>query len=351
MTHLTLEDYQTSGRRRELQRGRRRPPALGRGDRGRRAGARPAGQRRQSPKRKVSLRATDDRIDVSQIARSLGGGGHRRAAGFSTDLDFPELVQFLRGALAEQLVALDGRVILVDKPAGVTSHDVVAAQRRAAAGRGAKVGPRRARWTRSRPGLLLILVGPRDAGPALPDGARKRYETVARLGFDLHHRRPGGRARAGPDAADLSAAPDGHDPPAPARVLGRRRSAASARTSWRAAARTVEIPEREVHVYRFELLWRDDDRAAFAIDCSSGTYVRSLIADLRRRLLRGAAAHRDRPVRRGRRRPRRGSCRSTTRWRSCRRSIWRGEDARRAGHGVAFAGARTPPCASATRTA
>ena len=42
----------------------------------------------------------------------------------------------------------------------------------------------------------------------------------------------------------------------------------------------VEIPEREVHVSRFDLLWRDGERAAFAIDCSSGTYVRSLIADL-----------------------------------------------------------------------
>jgi bifunctional oligoribonuclease and PAP phosphatase NrnA len=54
-------------------------------------------------KRKVSLRATDDRVDVSRIARAQGGGGHRRAAGFSTDLDFPELVEFLRGALAQQL--------------------------------------------------------------------------------------------------------------------------------------------------------------------------------------------------------------------------------------------------------
>jgi phosphoesterase RecJ-like protein len=54
-------------------------------------------------KRKVSLRATDDRIDVSEIARAQGGGGHRRAAGFSTDLEFPELVEFLRGALDAQL--------------------------------------------------------------------------------------------------------------------------------------------------------------------------------------------------------------------------------------------------------
>lgn len=53
--------------------------------------------------RKVSLRATDDRVDVSAIARAGGGGGHRRAAGFSTELDFPELVTFLREQLAQQL--------------------------------------------------------------------------------------------------------------------------------------------------------------------------------------------------------------------------------------------------------
>jgi phosphoesterase RecJ-like protein len=56
-----------------------------------------------APKRKVSLRATDGRVDVSRIARSQGGGGHRRAAGFSTDLDFPELVEVLRTELARQL--------------------------------------------------------------------------------------------------------------------------------------------------------------------------------------------------------------------------------------------------------
>jgi phosphoesterase RecJ-like protein len=54
-------------------------------------------------RRKVSLRATDDRVDVSQIARAQGGGGHRRAAGFSTDLGFPELVEVLRAELARQL--------------------------------------------------------------------------------------------------------------------------------------------------------------------------------------------------------------------------------------------------------
>jgi bifunctional oligoribonuclease and PAP phosphatase NrnA len=57
----------------------------------------------ETPRRKVSLRATDGRVDVSRIARSLGGGGHRRAAGFSTDLDFPALVEALRTELARQL--------------------------------------------------------------------------------------------------------------------------------------------------------------------------------------------------------------------------------------------------------
>jgi bifunctional oligoribonuclease and PAP phosphatase NrnA len=52
---------------------------------------------------KVSLRATDDDVDVSIIARAQGGGGHRRAAGFSTKLEPDELIAFLRQAIAAQL--------------------------------------------------------------------------------------------------------------------------------------------------------------------------------------------------------------------------------------------------------
>jgi phosphoesterase RecJ-like protein len=52
--------------------------------------------------RKVSLRAGDDAIDVSAIARAQGGGGHRQAAGFSTQLSYDELVSFLREQLAAQ---------------------------------------------------------------------------------------------------------------------------------------------------------------------------------------------------------------------------------------------------------
>jgi len=53
--------------------------------------------------RKVSLRSTDGSVDVSAIARKHGGGGHRRAAGFGTDLPYDELVEVLRAEVAGQL--------------------------------------------------------------------------------------------------------------------------------------------------------------------------------------------------------------------------------------------------------
>jgi len=53
--------------------------------------------------RKVSLRATDGRVDVSRIARQMGGGGHRQAAGFTTELPYDELIATLREQIAAQL--------------------------------------------------------------------------------------------------------------------------------------------------------------------------------------------------------------------------------------------------------
>ena len=55
---------------------------------------------------KASLRATDGSVDVSAIARARGGGGHRQAAGFTTEMEPAELIAFLREAIAAQL---DGR--------------------------------------------------------------------------------------------------------------------------------------------------------------------------------------------------------------------------------------------------
>jgi phosphoesterase RecJ-like protein len=55
--------------------------------------------------RKVSLRSSEGDVDVSAIAREQGGGGHKRAAGFSTDLELQELISFLCAEVSAQLDA------------------------------------------------------------------------------------------------------------------------------------------------------------------------------------------------------------------------------------------------------
>ncbi|MBA2349194.1 MAG: DHH family phosphoesterase [Solirubrobacterales bacterium] len=54
-------------------------------------------------RRKVSLRATDGAVDVSVIARAGGGGGHRQAAGFTTELGHDDLVAFVRDEITRQI--------------------------------------------------------------------------------------------------------------------------------------------------------------------------------------------------------------------------------------------------------
>jgi phosphoesterase RecJ-like protein len=51
--------------------------------------------RREGPARRVSLRASNDELDVSAIARKSDGGGHRQAAGFSSDKSVEEITQFI----------------------------------------------------------------------------------------------------------------------------------------------------------------------------------------------------------------------------------------------------------------
>ncbi len=101
LAYIAAEDYEASGAGEEMTEGiidhlrsveGARVAALIRdlGDRGRAA-------------RKVSLRSSDGEVDVSAIARVNGGGGHKRAAGFSTDLELEALVSFLCGEVSAQL--------------------------------------------------------------------------------------------------------------------------------------------------------------------------------------------------------------------------------------------------------
>jgi phosphoesterase RecJ-like protein len=101
VANITAEDYEASGAGAEMTEGiidhlrsveGAKVAAMVRdlGDRGRDA-------------RKVSLRSSGGDIDVSAIARQHGGGGHKRAAGFSTDLSFDDVVAFLCGEVRSQL--------------------------------------------------------------------------------------------------------------------------------------------------------------------------------------------------------------------------------------------------------
>jgi phosphoesterase RecJ-like protein len=56
-------------------------------------------------KRKVSLRSTDGRVDVSEIARAFGGGGHRQAAGATTGLGVEAVTDEIRRSVRSQLAS------------------------------------------------------------------------------------------------------------------------------------------------------------------------------------------------------------------------------------------------------
>jgi tRNA pseudouridine55 synthase len=171
-------------------------------------------------------------------------------------------------------------ILLVDKPAGVTSHDVVAQQRRRLSSRAepVKVG-HAGTLDPFATGLLLILVGRATRIQRFLMALPKTYEVLARLGWTSTTGDPEGELEPGRMPPEPLALPTGElrqRPPAYSAVkIGGQRAYKLARRG-----EAVEIPERTVTVSRFALERRDGDEAAFTIDCSSGTYVRSLIADL-----------------------------------------------------------------------
>ncbi len=171
---------------------------------------------------------------------------------------------------------MDG-VLLVDKPPGVTSHDVVAKVRRRL-GKGVKVG-HAGTLDPFATGLLLVLVGRGTRIQRFLMELPKRYETVARLGYTSTTGDPEGEIAPGERPEQPFILPTGlitQRPPIYSAIkIDGKRAYARAR-----AGEVVEVPEREVEVTRFEQLSGNDEFASFAIECSSGTYVRTLIADL-----------------------------------------------------------------------
>jgi tRNA pseudouridine55 synthase len=172
--------------------------------------------------------------------------------------------------------AVDG-LVLVDKPAGKTSHDLTLATRRALevrkAGHAGTLDP-------FATGLLLVLVGRARRVQRFLMALPKEYVTVARLGAISTTGDPEGEIT---ETGRIPAL----DGPLPTGAIQQRPPIWSAvrvqgkKAYERArAGELFEMAPREVNVYRFELLAREGDRAEFLIECSAGTYVRSLIAEL-----------------------------------------------------------------------
>jgi tRNA pseudouridine55 synthase len=180
---------------------------------------------------------------------------------------------------------VDG-LLLIDKPPGPTSHDVVAAVRRSLGGvRTGHAGT----LDPFASGLLLILVGRATKAQRTLLELPKRYRVVAQLGAVSSTGDIEGRitqtGRVPPDPPHLPTGEVRQRPPRYSAVrVGGERAYKRARRGEK-----FQMPERIVTIYRFEQLWREPEsrrppvrapQAGYEIDCGSGTYVRSLIAEL-----------------------------------------------------------------------
>jgi tRNA pseudouridine55 synthase len=166
-------------------------------------------------------------------------------------------------------------VLLVDKPAGVTSHDVVARVRRerdVKAGHAGTLDP-------FATGLLLVLLGRATRLQRFLTELPKTYLATARLGWRSSTGDPDGELEQTgrvPDSLELPTGTVRQRVPmtSAVRVGGERLYKKAHR------GETVETPVRDVEVYRAELLSSDSERASYEVECSTGTYVRTLIEAL-----------------------------------------------------------------------
>ncbi|MEX2107326.1 MAG: tRNA pseudouridine(55) synthase TruB [Solirubrobacterales bacterium] len=170
---------------------------------------------------------------------------------------------------------VEGAVLLCDKPAGITSHDMVLGVRRE---RGCKAG-HAGTLDPFATGLLLVLLGRATRLQRFLTGLSKTYLATARLGWRSSTGDPDG------ELTETGRVPESLELPtgtvrlrvpmtSAVRVGGER--------LYRKAHRgeVVETPERDVQVDRAELREHGADFARYEIECSAGTYVRTLIETL-----------------------------------------------------------------------
>lgn len=168
-----------------------------------------------------------------------------------------------------------GTLLLCDKPAGVTSHDVVARARRE---RGVKAG-HAGTLDPFATGLLLVLLGRATRLQRFLVGLPKTYLATARLGWRSSTGDPDGELTETGNHPGSLGLPTGtvrqRVPMTSAVRVGGERLYKKAHRG-----EVVETPERDVEVYRAELLSSEGEYAHYEIECSAGTYVRTLVETL-----------------------------------------------------------------------
>ncbi|OGO27734.1 MAG: tRNA pseudouridine(55) synthase TruB [Chloroflexi bacterium RBG_16_52_11] len=196
--------------------------------------------------------------------------------------------------IRDQMKNVVSGVLVVDKPVGLTSHDVVQVIRRGTgirrAGHTGTLDPRAS-------GVLVILIGPAVRLSEYVSASDKRYQATIRLGSSTDTFDAEGVVTASTNAwnniseeqfdeilqkfvGEIEQVP----PPYSAIKVKGRRAYEMAREG-----EEVELEPRKIHVYSLEVLEWAPPEVVIDVYCSSGTYVRSLANDLGSEL--GCGAH------------------------------------------------------------
>ena len=184
-------------------------------------------------------------------------------------------------------------LLLVDKPSGPTSHDIVAMIRRRfrieKVGHGGTLDPMAT-------GLLILLLGKGTKISERVMGHDKTYEGVLRLGVETDSQDADGQVVAEQDASAIAAEQvaeqmrlrlgdqmQTHPMVSAIKIQGV--------PLYKLARKgeTVERPPKLIHVYRFDLLDFTPPDVRFSVECTKGTYVRTLAHDIGQAL--GVGAH------------------------------------------------------------
>jgi tRNA pseudouridine55 synthase len=172
-------------------------------------------------------------------------------------------------------------IVLVDKPAGVTSHDVVYDVRRKlsrAAGRRVKTG-HAGTLDPFATGLLVVLIGRATRLQRYLQHQPKTYRVTAKLGWTSDSGDSDG------ELVHTGRVPEDPQLPTGALMLPVPKLSAIKVEGERLYAKArrgedFEAPVREMTVYRAERMALEGDQAVFDIDCAGGTYIRSVVGTL-----------------------------------------------------------------------